>query len=324
MPVTALLGVRRCVVLHVAPAREAFAPFADPLIFLFIGSFMLARAIFLHGLDRRFAFGVLSLRWVGGAPVAHALRLRRGDRVHLDVDQQHRHHRDDVRRSACRSSASSSSTRRRAARASPGYATALMLMTSFAASIGGLATPVGTPPNLIGLGFIRRILGVEFPFFKWMPDRRADWSWCSSPGRSVFFDRLRSGRDARDPGQRGDARCARRRALGAWTHRAAVHRSSRSSSPSPSGSSPASSRCSRVTEPDISGPEPARCPEGVVALARSRPAVRPARHVAGERAITWERGRQDRLGRRAPLRRRHRARHARRSRPASPRRSAAA
>src|SRR3712207_2744813 len=47
------------------------------------------------------------------------------------------------------------------------YATALMLMTSFAASIGGLATPIGTPPNVIGLGFIRQLTGVEFPFFKW-------------------------------------------------------------------------------------------------------------------------------------------------------------
>jgi sodium-dependent dicarboxylate transporter 2/3/5 len=50
----------------------------------------------------------------------------------------------------------------------PRYAIGLMLMTSFAASIGGLATPVGTPPNLIGLGFIRSQLGVEIPFFRWM------------------------------------------------------------------------------------------------------------------------------------------------------------
>jgi sodium-dependent dicarboxylate transporter 2/3/5 len=48
------------------------------------------------------------------------------------------------------------------------YATALMLITSFAASIGGLATPIGTPPNVIGLGFIRQILGVDISFFKWM------------------------------------------------------------------------------------------------------------------------------------------------------------
>jgi sodium-dependent dicarboxylate transporter 2/3/5 len=45
---------------------------------------------------------------------------------------------------------------------------ALMLMTSFAASVGGLATPVGTPPNVIGIGFIRSELNVAFPFFQWM------------------------------------------------------------------------------------------------------------------------------------------------------------
>src|SRR3954471_1615520 len=68
LPVTALLGAAACVVLQVAPAKEVFAPFADPLMFLFIGSFILARAIFLHGLDRRLAFGVLSMRGVGARP----------------------------------------------------------------------------------------------------------------------------------------------------------------------------------------------------------------------------------------------------------------
>jgi sodium-dependent dicarboxylate transporter 2/3/5 len=43
-----------------------------------------------------------------------------------------------------------------------------MLITSFAASIGGLATPIGTPPNVIGLGFIRQMLGADLSFFKWM------------------------------------------------------------------------------------------------------------------------------------------------------------
>jgi sodium-dependent dicarboxylate transporter 2/3/5 len=42
-----------------------------------------------------------------------------------------------------------------------------MLMTSFAASIGGLATPIGTAPNVIGLGYIREALGVRISFFKW-------------------------------------------------------------------------------------------------------------------------------------------------------------
>src|SRR5687768_15830617 len=68
MPVTAMMGAVACVILRVAPAKEVFAPFADPLMFLFIGSFMIAKAIMLHGLDRRVAFAVLSLRWVGASP----------------------------------------------------------------------------------------------------------------------------------------------------------------------------------------------------------------------------------------------------------------
>ena len=68
MAMTAFLGVAAAVALGVAPATVAFAPFADPLIFLFIGTFMLAQAIFFHGLDRRFAFGILSLPGVGESP----------------------------------------------------------------------------------------------------------------------------------------------------------------------------------------------------------------------------------------------------------------
>jgi sodium-dependent dicarboxylate transporter 2/3/5 len=167
MPVTALLGVTACVVLRVAPAKDAFAPFADPLMFLFIGSFILARAIFIHHLDRRLAFGVLSLRWVGGRPsrilfafgavtafisawisntATTAMMFAIGMSILAFLFDNEKEGGSHVSRR---------------------YATGLMLMTSFAASIGGLATPIGTPPNVIGLGFIRQLVGVEFPFFKW-------------------------------------------------------------------------------------------------------------------------------------------------------------
>jgi solute carrier family 13 (sodium-dependent dicarboxylate transporter), member 2/3/5 len=167
LPVTALLGAAACVVLRVAPAKEVFAPFADPLMFLFIGSFMLARAIFLHRLDRRLAFGVLSVKWVGARPsrilfafgavtafisawisntATTAMMFAIGMAILAFLFDQEKEGGQKVSRQ---------------------YATALMLMTSFAASVGGLATPIGTPPNVIGLGFIRQLTGVEFPFFKW-------------------------------------------------------------------------------------------------------------------------------------------------------------
>lgn len=167
LPLTAMVGAAICVVLRVAPAKEVFAPFADPLMFLFIGSFILARAIFIHGLDRRLAFAVLSMRWVGGRPgrvlvafgavtallsawVSNTAVTAMMFTIAMSIlaflfDQE----------------------KRGGSAVSMRYATGLMLMTTFAASIGGLATPIGTPPNVIGLGFIRRSLGVEFPFFKW-------------------------------------------------------------------------------------------------------------------------------------------------------------
>lgn len=168
MPATALLGAAACVVLRVADAKAVFAPFADPLMFLFIGSFILARGIFLHKLDRRVAFGVMALRWVGARPsrilfafgavtafisawisntATTAMMMAIGlSIIRFLFDAQGKGGVAIDRR----------------------YATGLMLITSFAASIGGLATPIGTPPNVIGLGFINRELDVEITFFEWM------------------------------------------------------------------------------------------------------------------------------------------------------------
>ena len=166
LPVTALLGASACVVLRVAPAREVFAPFADPLMFLFIGAFILARGIFLHGLDRRVAYAVLSLPWVGARP--SRILLAFGAATALISAW--------ISNTATTAMMFGIGLSILAALRSPGadvaidprYATGLMLMTSFAASIGGLATPVGTPPNLIGIGFIRSQLGVDIAFFRWM------------------------------------------------------------------------------------------------------------------------------------------------------------
>ena len=167
LPVTALIGAAACVLLQIAPAKEVFASFADPLIFLFIGSFILARAIFLHGLDRRLAFSILSLPWIGGRPgrvliafgavtafisawIANAATTAMMSAIALSIIK----YLNDPRRED-------------GPAVSRAYATGLMLMTTFAASVGGLATPIGAAPNLIGLGLIRDVLKVEFSFLDW-------------------------------------------------------------------------------------------------------------------------------------------------------------
>jgi len=61
IPVTAVLALCLCVILNVAPADDVFGAFASSTIFLFIGGFIIAESMMKHGLDRRFAFRMLSL-----------------------------------------------------------------------------------------------------------------------------------------------------------------------------------------------------------------------------------------------------------------------
>ena len=68
LAVSALLAPALAVMLDVAPAKQVFAPFAHPLIFLFIGGFMLAEALSVHGFDRRAALWLLSRKIVRGSP----------------------------------------------------------------------------------------------------------------------------------------------------------------------------------------------------------------------------------------------------------------
>lgn len=165
LAVTALVGPTLAVLLAVAPAGTVFAPFADPIIFLFIGSFILAEAMFVHRLDRRLAFTALASPWIGKSGLrlmvvyasvtcvismwmsntaTTAMMFPLGLAVLAEIGRGRKHDAAFSR-----------------------YAMALMLGTSFAASIGGIGTPVGTPPNLLGKGFLQAA-GIDISFAGWM------------------------------------------------------------------------------------------------------------------------------------------------------------
>jgi solute carrier family 13 (sodium-dependent dicarboxylate transporter), member 2/3/5 len=166
LAITAILGPCLAVVFGITTGRAALAPFADPIIFLFIGGFILAQAMFVHGVDRRIAYGALALPGVGSSAfrillvygavctaismwisntAATAMMFPIGLSIIAHLS---------------RTSANKAQVRR--------YALALMLITSFGPSIGGMGTPVGTPPNLIGIGMLQKIVGQEISFFSWM------------------------------------------------------------------------------------------------------------------------------------------------------------
>tara|TARA_B100000959_G_scaffold155499_1_gene163046 strand:+ start:663 stop:2093 length:1431 start_codon:yes stop_codon:yes gene_type:complete len=44
----------------------------------------------------------------------------------------------------------------------------LLLGVAFAANVGGIGTPIGTPPNMVMIGYYETIKGVEISFLEWM------------------------------------------------------------------------------------------------------------------------------------------------------------
>ena len=181
IPVTAVLALALCVLFNVpgvglnaddAPGDVVFGGFIDPVIFLFIGAFIIAQAMITHGLDKRFAFLVLSIPGIAKSTygiiiafgaiaalisafisntttAAMLLPIGLGMMGALGgmVKEQSDTNRDTSRLR---------------------FGTALMLMISYGAGVGGLLTPIGTPPNLIGIAFIEEETGVRITFFDWV------------------------------------------------------------------------------------------------------------------------------------------------------------
>jgi sodium-dependent dicarboxylate transporter 2/3/5 len=179
IPMTALLGVTLCALLEATPPPPegdssvdvVFSSFTDDTVMLFIGSFIIAQAMVVHGLHRRLAFRVLSLGWVGGntfriilafgligaltspvmsntagaammLPIALGVMGVVGGMVAKQAEGEHRIER--LR-----------------------FGAALMLVITYSITVGGLLLPIGSPPNLIGRELLVAETGEPITFFEW-------------------------------------------------------------------------------------------------------------------------------------------------------------
>jgi len=166
IPVTALLAPALAVVLGVGTAGEMFAAFGDPIVFLFLGGFVLAEAMVTTGLDRRVAFAILAQPSVAATPA----RLLIGFAVLAAGASAWMNNTSTTAMlfpiglsvlTTLARQAGRNATRLR-------FGTALMLILAWASSIGGITTPVGSSPNLIVLGQLQELAGTRIPFFHWM------------------------------------------------------------------------------------------------------------------------------------------------------------
>jgi sodium-dependent dicarboxylate transporter 2/3/5 len=164
--VTAFLPLVALPILDVAPLRDIAAPYAHPIIYLFFGGFVIALAIERCGLHRRIALAVFGLAgadarglvagfmiaaafvsmWISNTsttlmllPIAVSVVTVIGETMpKLSLNQ-----RDN-------------------------FGISLLLGLAYGATLGGLATLVGTPPNAFMVGFMADNYDVQIDFARWM------------------------------------------------------------------------------------------------------------------------------------------------------------
>lgn len=166
--VAALLPLALFPLLGATSFREAAEPFAQSPIYLYMGGFMIAIAAERWGLHRRVALGIVSAigtnpplivggfmvatafisMWVSNTATALMMIPMGRAIVELSAEQ--------------RGDAASNNTNDK------NFSAALMLGITYASSIGGMGTLIGTPPNAIFAGFVQETLKTQVNFLSWM------------------------------------------------------------------------------------------------------------------------------------------------------------
>lgn len=152
--------------LGIASMGDAAAPFAHPIVFLFLGGFLIAAAVERWGLHRRMALAVLDVtgtdgrRLIGGFMLASAVLSMWMTNtsttimllpIVLSITGVVRENTPDLSQKNL-----------------DDFAVALLLGVAYAASIGGLATLIGTPPNAFLVGYLADTYGDRISFARWM------------------------------------------------------------------------------------------------------------------------------------------------------------
>jgi solute carrier family 13 (sodium-dependent dicarboxylate transporter), member 2/3/5 len=166
IPATALLPLALFPILGIADIGAAAGPFANPIIFLFLGGFVIAQAMQRWELHKRIALvvilavGTQPVRLIGGFMVAAAFLSMWVSNtatavmmLPIGLSVVELAHRGTGSGDAANPS---------------NFAVALMLGIAYACSIGGLGTLIGTPPNALLAGYMLETFDVQIGFGAWM------------------------------------------------------------------------------------------------------------------------------------------------------------
>ncbi|WP_275795040.1 SLC13 family permease [Aliiglaciecola sp. CAU 1673] len=164
--VTALIPLVCFAPLGIVDMKSAAAPYANPTIYLFLGGFVLAAAMQKSGLHRRIAYLILSFVSQGARSIVLGFML-----VSALLSMWMTNTSTTMMLLPIALSIISTldlSEEQATPKARKHFQLSLLLGIAYAATIGGMTTLVGTPPNAFLAGFMSETFGMEIGFAQWM------------------------------------------------------------------------------------------------------------------------------------------------------------
>lgn len=164
MPAVALLPMLLFPLLNIASLRETTSKYADPVIFLFMGGFMIGLAIEKWNLHKRIALSIINFTGTSGDRIVLGFILSTGF-ISMWLS-------NTATTMMMFPIAASVIYVMKENHKGPGnvnhFALAIMLAIAYASNFGGIATIIGTPPNVAFVAFIREKYKYTVPFASWM------------------------------------------------------------------------------------------------------------------------------------------------------------
>ena len=153
-------------VLQVTPVKTVAQSYAHPTIFLFLGAFILALAVEKWSLHRRIALTVLSRTGTDGRKLILGFMIAASLLSMWMTNTSTAMMLLPIAASVAAMVAEKASGT--SAESKRTFQVALLLSLAYATTIGGMATIIGTPPNVLLAGFIEETYGLQIAFLDWM------------------------------------------------------------------------------------------------------------------------------------------------------------
>ncbi|HVH40197.1 MAG TPA: SLC13 family permease [Gemmatimonadaceae bacterium] len=160
LAVTALLPISLFPLIGVATTKEAASHFANEVVFLYLGGFLLAVALERWNAHQRVALAVIGAVGTSSRQLVLGVMLATAF-ISMWIS-------NTATAAMMYPIALAIGSLFGEGEAARSQRVALLLGVAFAASIGGMATLIGTPPNLIMAGAARELIGVNIDFFTFL------------------------------------------------------------------------------------------------------------------------------------------------------------